>query len=79
MGEKTITIGLGAYERLLKEGIKYQHIRQALFNGATLNYNGEELHFDDDSVQAVLRAIDPEGYAEVLKKLQDREKELKCE
>ena len=78
MGEKTITIGLGAYERLLKEGIKYQHIRQALFNGATLNYSGEELRFDDDSVQAVLRAIDPEGYAETLIILQDREKKQKC-
>lgn len=78
MAEKTITIGLAQYERLIKAEIKYQHIRQALINGATLNYSGEELRFDDDSVQAVLRAIDPEGYAETLTTLQDREKKQKC-
>lgn len=78
MVEKTVTIGLAQYERLIKAEVKYQHIRQALFNGATLNYSGEELRFDDDSVQAVLRAIDPEGYAETLITLQDKEKKPEC-
>lgn len=78
MEERTITIGLGEYERLLKASIKYQHVRQALINGATLNYSGEELRFDGDSVQAVFRAIDPEGYVDTLKALKVKET-AKCE
>lgn len=48
---------------------------RALFNNARLNYSGEKLAFDDDELCAVLRAVYPDDYDDVLSNLQSRNSE----
>lgn len=45
-------------------------LTDAIFNAARLNYSGEKLAFDDDELCAVLRAVYPDDYNDVLSNLQ---------
>lgn len=64
----------GVYATARNE-LRLSILTRAIFNAARLNYSGEKLSFDDDELCAVLRAVYPDDYDDVLSNLQSRNSE----
>lgn len=82
MNENTVVISKNEYKRILELAYKAAMLKEALLNGATLDFYGKELYFGGgNEVATVFKYAFPFEYAsrlrELLKEKDNKNKEVK--
>ena len=70
-----VTISIDEYKSLIETASKHELMVDAIFDAATLNYNGEKLSFYADQLDNMLKVLEHDTYTARLHELQAKEEE----
>lgn len=70
-----VTISIDEYKSLIETASKHELMIDAIFDVASLNYNGERLSFYADSLDNMLKVLEHDTYTARLHELQAKEEE----
>lgn len=75
MNENMVSISNEEYKTILELAYKAAMLKEAVLNGATLDFYGKGLYFGGNGdVDAIFRYAFPSEYASKLRELQDKKK-----
>lgn len=72
--EDKITFSKTEYETLLKCSLKYNILKDFIFNSVSLHYNGQSLTLSSSTqLNDFLKVLEPVEYLNILRRLQEKE------
>jgi hypothetical protein len=72
---RSVTITVEEYKHLVEKAQKLDLMVDAIFDEATLNYNGERLSFYSDPLDTMLKVLEHDTYTTRLHELQAKNEE----
>ena len=70
-----VTISMDEYKSFIEKATKHEMMVNAIFDVATLHYNGDKLSFYDNTLDNVLKVLEHDTYTARLHELQAEKEE----